>query len=194
MKKIIFTLMVVSIAMQLAAQCIHQPERYFSKGQSDLQIGIGLVPVDVILDKATVKTMPHTVELNRMMGDKFSMGLFYSRSVVESQLQPQQDGVEQQIEKDFRQTGLKFAFHFNQYKNFDSYGGFSLAFNHQYFKVVEGDEAYLVNHLNFQPKRTGIGYSGFVGTRLAIRKNWSAFAELGLGGNSFLTCGIGYRL
>ena len=57
--------------------------------------------------------MPYTVELNRMMGNQFSMGLFHTRSVMEGQLQRMSDGLEQKIEKDFRQTGVKLAFHFN---------------------------------------------------------------------------------
>ena len=195
MKKIIFTLMAtVIVSMGLPAQNNNHLGRYFTKGQSDLQVGLGLVPVDVILEKANIRALPYTVEVKRMMGDHFSLGLFHTRSVVEGQLKVYQDGVARRLEKDFRQTGLKMAFHFNQFKNFDSYGGIALAINRHYFTVLEGDEDYLIQHLNFRPKRTGMGYTGFVGARLVARKNWTVFSEVGFGGNSFLTCGVGYQL
>ena len=195
MKKVIFLLIAFAITISsLTAQNHDKPNRYFTKGQSDIQIGLGLLPADVIIDKAITKTMPYTVELNRMMRPKFSLGLFYVRSVMESQPKINNGIAEQIIEKDFRQTGLKLAFHFCQIKNFDSYGGFALAINKHLFKVVEGDEEYLIEHKNFQPKRVGIGYTGFVGGRLAVKKDWLVFAEIGYGGTSLLTCGIGYQL
>lgn len=68
----LFTLILIFSNTLLGQQYGH-PLRIFKKNQMDVQAGAGLLPMARILDGATVKMLPVSIEINRMLGDRFSL-------------------------------------------------------------------------------------------------------------------------
>jgi hypothetical protein len=193
MKNLILFTLILILSNGLLAQQYSQPNRIFKKNQMDIQAGIGLLPMARILDGATIKMMPVSIEVNRMLGDHFSLGLFHGRSVAESRPIVIPDGVSQRVTNHTSQTALKAAFHVTRIDNADFYGGFMLAVNDSKFSVDKGDLDFLKTHHGIVPRKTKLTYTGFVGSRYAISSKWNLFGELGFG-ESILTVGFGYRL
>ena len=68
-----------------------------------------------------------------------------------------------------------------------------IGLNFEEFKIDQGTTTYMQEHKNFQPQRTKVIYSAFVGSRYVLSKNWSVFSELGFS-TALLMVGIGYRI
>ena len=181
------------ISMNIQAQDYGKPTRIFKKGQTDIQIGYGLLTTAKILDKATTLTPPLTIRADRFMSDNFSLGVAYTVSSHQSRPYIIPDGFEQRITNTTHQVVLRPTFHVTNLKNADLYGGFQIGLNYEMFKVDNGDFEYLQRHKNLSPQQTKGVYSAFVGGRYVISKKWSAFGEIGYT-SSFLTMGVGYRI
>ncbi len=192
MKNLFLFALILILSNGLLAQQYSQPQRIFKKNQMDIQSGVGLLPLASILDGATMKMLPVSIEVNRMLGDHFSLGFFHGRSVAESRPIIISDGVSQRVTNRTSQTALKAAFHLTRLDNADFYGGFMLAVNDSKFSVEKGDMDFLKTHHGIVSRKTKMTYTGFVGSRYAISSKWNLFGELGFG-ESILTVGLGYR-
>lgn len=170
-----------------------KPTRVFEKGQTDIQLGHGFFTLSSLLDDASTKLPPLTIQAGRFLGNNFSLGVSYTRSAHESQPFVINDGLVQRVTNNTHQAGIRAAFHMTKLDNADLYGGFKLAMNFQRFSVDKGDFEYLSNHMNIVPKRNKATYTAFIGGRYAFTKRLSAFGEIGFS-QSLLTAGIGYRL
>ncbi len=193
MKNLILFTLTLILSNGLHAQQYSQPKRIFKKNQMDVQAGVGLLPMARILDGATMKMLPVSIEVNRMLGDRFSLGLSHGRSVAESRPIIISDGVSQRVTNHTNQTALKAAFHLTRLDNADFYGGFMLTVNDSKFSVDKGDMDFLKTHHGIVSRKTKLTYTGFVGSRYAISSKWNLFGELGFG-ESVLTVGVGYRI
>lgn len=177
----------------LKAQDYRQPVRIFKKGQTDVQLGMGILPTALLLDRASMKLLPVSIEVNHMLGNRFSLGLFHGQSIAESRPIVSVDGVQQRVTNHTSRTALKAAWHINSLPNADFYGGFMLALTDARFSVDIGDMGYLENHLGMVRRKTKLTYTGFVGGRYALTFKWNLFGEFGFG-DSILTLGAGYRI
>lgn len=159
----------------------------------DLQFGAGFLPMSRLLDGATMKLLPLSLEINRMMSDHFSLGISHGRFIAQSRPIVVSDGVSQRVTNQGSLTALKGAFHITRLDNADFYGGFQLALTHSKFSVDKGDMDFLKEHLGIKSRNTKVTYTGFVGGRYVLSGKWNIFGELGFG-ESVLTAGVGYRI
>ena len=183
------------MATTLSAQSYapHSPTRVFGKGQADLQVGYGFLALSSLLDDATTKLPPLTVQASRFLCGNFSLGVSYTQSSHESQPIIINDGLAQRVTNNTHQAGLRAAFHMTKLDNADLYGGFKLALNFQKFSVDQEDFSYLSQHMGIVPSSTKASYTAFLGGRYAFAKKWSAFGEIGFS-QALLTVGLGYRI
>lgn len=159
----------------------------------DIKAGAGLLPLSHLLDGASIKMLPLSLELNRMMSDHFSIGIYHSQFIAESRPIIVSDGVSQRVTNHTMQTAVKGAFHLTQLDNADFYGGFQLSVTNAKFSVDKGDMDFIKTHLGIKSENTKVTYTGFVGGRYAFSPKWNLFGELGFG-ESILTVGLGYRI
>ncbi|HFA50176.1 MAG TPA: hypothetical protein ENJ95_14290 [Bacteroidetes bacterium] len=184
---------ILMFSINLAAQKSSKPARLFQKGQTDVQIGYGLLTTAVIVDHANAKMPPLTVKVDRMFSDNFSLGLSYTHSIHEAEPIIVPDGIFQRVTNNTRQIALRPTFHFTHLKNLDFYGGALLGVNIQKFSVDQGGFDYIQRHMGIKPKRNTFAYSAFIGGRYAINKRWTAFGEIGFSA-ALLSVGIGYKI
>ena len=181
------------LSMNLSAQDYGKPKRVFDKGQTDIQIGYGLLTTAVILDDATTNLPPITIRGDRFFSDNFSLGVAYTVASHTNQPYIIPDGLAQRIKNTTHQVVVRPTFHMTSLKNLDLYGGFNVGLNFEMFSVDRGSTEYITEHLNFQPQKTKAVYTAFVGGRCVLDKKWSAFGEIGYG-VSLLSFGVGYRI
>ncbi len=167
--------------------------RVFGKGQTDIQLGVGLLPSSKILDDADTKFIPVTLQASHFFGKNFSLGLAFTRAASQGQPIIISDGLSQRVTNTLNQAALRAAFHITKVDNVDFYGGFLAGLNMEKFTVDQGNMDYLMEYRGLKENKTTVAYTGFIGTSIAFTKHISAFAEAGFGA-SFLTAGIGYRL
>ena len=169
------------------------PARVFAKGQTDIQVGYGLVALSVVLDGAKTILPPITVQASRFLGSNFSLGVSYTQSSHQSKPIIIRDGFAQKVTNHTHQAGLRAAFHVTKLDNADLYGGFKFALNFQQFSVDQGDFDFISTHMHIVPSNTKASYTAFLGGRYAFTKKWSAFGEIGFS-QALVTLGIGYRI
>ena len=181
------------LSSNLYTQDYSVPTRIFKRGQTDIQIGYGLFTGAKIMDKADTKFPPLSFRGDRFMGDHFSLGVSYTIASHQSQPFIIPDGIEQRITNTTHQMAVRPTFHMTSLKKMDLYGGMLIGLNFEEFKIDQGTTTYMQEHKNFQPQRTKVIYSAFVGSRYVLSKNWSVFSELGFS-TALLMVGIGYRI
>lgn len=192
---LIITLTLVLSATTLSAQsyAYKDPNRIFGKGQTDFQVGYGLVALSSVLDGAKTILPPVTIQASRFLGSNFSLGVSYTQSSHQSKPIIIRDGFSQRVTNHTHQAGLRAAFHVTKLDNADLYGGFKLAVNFQDFSVDQGDFEYISTHMGIVPQSTKATYTAFLGGRYAFAKKWSAFGEIGFS-QALVTLGVGYRI
>lgn len=194
MKNLLFGMAAfLMLSLSVHAQDYSKPNRLFKKGQTDIQIGCGLLTTAAILDKADTKFPPVSIRGDRFMSDNFSLGVSYTVASHESQPFIIPDGIEQRITNTTHQLAIRPTFHITSLKNADLYGGLIIGLNFEEFKVNSPDITYLQVHKKFQSQRTKGVYAAFVGGRYVFSKRWSTFGEVGFS-TSLLTVGMGYRI
>lgn len=181
------------LSTNLDAQNYSRPTRIFKKGQTDIQIGYGLLTTASIMDKANTKFPPVSIRGDRFMSDNFSLGVSYTVASHRGQPFIIPDGLEQRITNTTHQLALRPTFHITSLKNTDLYGGIMVGLNFEEFSVDQGNTTFITEHKNFQPQRIKGIYTAFVGGRYVLSKRWSAFGEIGYS-TSLLTIGMGYRI
>lgn len=170
-----------------------KPDRIFKKGQSDVQIGVGLVPT-YFMDKAKMIVPPVSLEFNHLLSDHFSLGAYAGHSVSQSKPGITSDGIPQSVQNKHFQFGLKGGIHITKWDNFDWYGGFMLAYNHSKFKAVDNsDMQFMEQHLGIERKKEKFTYTGFLGVRYAFEPKYTLFGEAGFG-VSLLTVGVSRKI
>ncbi|MEO1260620.1 MAG: hypothetical protein AAFZ15_17620 [Bacteroidota bacterium] len=190
---LIGTITLLMFSINLTAQDYGKPKRIFQKGQTDIQIGYGLLTTAVILDNATTNIPSLTIRGDRFFSDNFSLGVAYTVSSHTGQPYLIPDGLPQRIKNTTHQVVVRPTFHMTNIKNLDLYGGFNLGLNFEMFSVDRGNADYVTEHLGFQSQRTKGVYTAFVGGRYVIDKRWSAFGEVGYS-TSLFSFGVGYRI
>lgn len=209
--KFLFVLTFLLSFFALQAQDYKQTASTFGKGRIDAQIGVGLTPT-FIGDKGTLTSIPLSLSVDLMLNDRFSVGVYGSHSVTESQketfLKRKQSaeaahgnfengipngGIEGQWENTYTESGVRFGIHVISVENFDFYGGINLGIRHsQVVSMLPGMER--LNELKgITPENTSFAYGGFVGARYAVSNRFVVFGEAGTGA-SFLKVGVGFGL
>ncbi len=181
------------LSVNLNAQNYSNTGRDFGKGQTDIQIGYGLLPTAVIMDNATTKLPPLSIRAERFLSGNFSLGVAFTMSSYQGEPIIIGDGLSQRVTNTTQQVVLRPAFHFTEIKNADLYGGFQLGINFEEYEVDSGNFDFLKTYMGIQPQRTKMAYSAFIGGRYALGQRWSTFGEIGFGA-SLLTAGIGFRI
>ncbi len=194
MKNLLFGLVAfMTLSFTLNAQNYADPIRTFGKGQTDIQVGVGLLSTSAIMDNATSKFPSMSLRASRFLGENFSLGVSYSLSSSEGEPMIVGDGFSQKITNTTHAVAVRPAFHFTKIKRADMYGGVQIGMNFEKFEVDQGDFEYLRRHMGIQPQQTKVTYSAYIGGRYALSKRFSTFGEIGFGA-SLLNVGFGYRI
>lgn len=194
MKTILITFLGCLLAFSsLEAQQYKQAKRTFGKGQTEIQIGAGVVPTTRVLDGAELNVLPLSVAVEHYFGKNFSLGAMYNYASSVGKQIISSDGISHRVVNNTHQVGLKTAFHVTRIDNVDLYGGMLISANFQRFSAEEGSLDYLVEHRGVTPEKTKLSYTAVVGGRYAFTNRLSAFGEFGFGA-SLLTVGVGFQI
>ncbi|MCB0521569.1 MAG: outer membrane beta-barrel protein [Lewinellaceae bacterium] len=195
MKKnmLIFTLLFSLSSMALDAQNFKKPNRKFRAGQTDLQIGNGLLPLAGLLNDATVILPPLTLRLGYFFSKNFSLGTAYTFSSMEGNPNLEVGDPSVRIRLVSHLAGIRAAAHFTELPNADLYGGCMLGVYFQRFHILSDSPSYPEGSQGFRHARTTLSYSAFLGARYAFLRKWSVFGELGFS-TALATVGIGRML
>jgi hypothetical protein len=182
MKKVVLTLLVAVLALQISAQ-----ESTFNKGDKVLNLGIGLgnalygsgytskmIPLsasfevgvaDGIADKGTIGVGGY-VGYSGAKWEYLGWGYKFTNFII----------------------GARGTFHYPLAEKLDTYGGLLLGYNSVSTKDIGNvDPLY-----NFSWEDSGLVYSLFLGGRYYFTDNVAGFAELG-SGISYLTIGAAFK-
>ncbi|HHM20635.1 MAG TPA: hypothetical protein ENJ20_01310, partial [Bacteroidetes bacterium] len=163
------------LSIHLQAQDYGKQVRYFKKGQTDIQLGFGLLNAAAIMDGASAKMPALNIKGDRFFSDNFSLGVGYHFFSHESQPYLIPDGIVQRLTNTTHQLTLRPAFHITGLKSTDFYGGILLGLAFESFSVDKGGFDYQYQHQNLRPKQTKGIYGGFVGARYILTRHFCIF-------------------
>ncbi|GEM_PF-5819833 len=161
------------VCFLLGSLSISFGQRYtspFKKGQVDLNIGVGLIP---ILD------FNPSLTLDLAVSDNFSIGGMAAYGGTSTYINQKE---QEQLVKDYS-LALRMAMHYTELKNWDYYGGVMGG-----YKFNVGDLEQKKQHENM------FLWTCILGTRFHFTEHLGIFGEFSYNGHSFISAGINFRL
>ena len=185
--------LLLALAPNLYSQQYKKPNRIFKKGDSDLSLGIGLLPT-FVKDRTNQQLPPISLRYEHRLARNFSLGIEGAHSVATTQMKSLFSDTRQYRNR-FYHLALRSAVHCNckGLDNWDIYGGFALGFNFSRISVIGHSFGETEKLMGIKPKKNQMSFYGFLGGRYAITPHLSLFGEIGYGA-SILQIGIGYKL
>ncbi|MCB0583354.1 MAG: outer membrane beta-barrel protein [Phaeodactylibacter sp.] len=193
MKRLFYITLVLSclfVQLPFTGTAQSKNERYWKGGQLDARFGIGLIST-FAADKARTVTPPLVAGADYLINEKVSVGFQFGYTAAEKT----REVLGQKISwhNNFYTFSLRTGFHYTRISNWDVYGGLALSCNHSRISQLGEEKARLDVSLGVQESSSQFSYTAFLGSRYAVDKRMSLFAEAGFL-TSFVTVGVGYRL
>jgi len=161
----------------------------YKKGQIDVTVGIGIVPLH-IPRYGLVKVQSPFVNLDYAVSNKLSVGFHYGQS--EEIYNKNILGVAPAtINLDNKFAGVRVLGHISNYANWDIYGGAVYARNFG-TAVVESEDPALIVEFEDSELRKNV-FSGVIGTRWRILPRLGLVGEIGFNGASLINVGANVR-
>ncbi len=189
MKNLIFALTCIA-ALLFTNQTIAQNAN-FSKGQTDINIGIGLFAT-MYGSGVNTSIPPVGFSLDKGITDKFSVGGYLGFSTAKSDVISFSDGTEASWKFKYIVVGARGSYHFKLIDKMDTYAGLMLGWNAAKATFSSNDPA-LEALIDTEPSAGGFTWAAHIGARYSINEKIGAFAELGYG-VSVLTIGATIKL
>ncbi len=189
---IILTIAFVFTAFTVNAQSYKKYDPEFVKGRVDFQVAIGLTPT-FIGGTGTMTSPPLAANLDVMVSNRLSLGVYGAHSITETRQKVFVDGLLGQWENTQTEAGIRLGIHFTEIEKFDFYGGPHLGIRHNKVKDMLPGMEQLNIYKGIEPVATRAAFGGFIGARYAAKEKITAFAEIGTGA-SLVRVGAGFRL
>ena len=138
-------------------------------------------------------SVPLTASIDYMIGRNFSVGAMYGSSVTDTDDRILSDGIVASYRNNYEEFGLRLAFHFNKWENFDFYGGTAIAYTRANLEKKNGEFGELEAQKGIKENRSTVLPIAFVGAKYAFTPRISAFTEVTYG-VSLAKVGVSVRL
>jgi len=193
MKNLILFLAITLVStISINAQSTASTGRIFGKNQVDLNVGVGLVPT-FSRKNVTSVGVPLTASIDYMIGNKFSLGASYGRSVSDSDQVIISDGIAAQYRNTFQEYALRVGFHYTELEKFDFYGGTTVAYTQSNIEKANGEFGEYETQKGIQAESSRVLPMAFLGTKYAVTPRIAAFGEITYG-VSLAKVGVSVRL
>ncbi|RMG85815.1 MAG: hypothetical protein D6714_05305 [Bacteroidetes bacterium] len=188
--------LVIALLLLCTAPVFAQ-NQVFDKGNFNLSIGYGVVPV-YLMDKATTEVPPLSARLGYGVTKTFNISLYAGFASATSRPNLYGDGILTQYENKSLMAGLRGELRAPRSDRFDIYGGFMLGYTHPFVREVSVEDGSLIERPEGTPRRFRkpegkVLFSGFVGGTWYINRRFGIFAEAGYG-ISLLNAGLSVKL
>ncbi|WP_367388739.1 hypothetical protein [Lewinella sp. LCG006] len=165
-------------------------------GQIQAGFSVGLVPT-YVADVTTTIVPPMSATVDVFLSPNFSLGGFVAYSKVSGESVYANAGLVESFVNQTWMTGLRTTMHSNDLNDWRVYGGFSIGATlpsiDKTVELLPGENMRDDDLPSFsRPAENGFLFSGYVGTRRYLNKNWSAYGEVGFG-ISLVNIGLAHK-